>query len=275
MSNEGLAQLGVVEVPIAALDGGGAPLVSFLGPRQVDMPPQFAASGAPALGWRVLPTSLNWEDLIMVGAPTEDGHWFLGQFIERDGRTEFTFHGPIARYPSKAERRAGLQLRWPHVAVDVPVDQVFIDVLNKSTERWMPTPLDHFHTIGVLVAAGASTGMPGGYSYAYVSGQTEAFILDPGEYARVHVNVSSSTVIDAGVGRHALYAAVPALNMVTELPLPLTITEANLKKGYPLRGPSRQGLSSGVRARVRGWLCGPVRPESGVPLVRSPWAISR
>ena len=43
-----------------------------------------------------------------------------------------------------------------------------------------------------------------------------------------------------------------------------------VQKGYPFCGPSRQGLSSGVRARVRGWLRGPVRPESGVSLVTSP-----
>ena len=52
-------------------------------------------------------------------------------------------------------------------------------------------------------------------------------------------------------------------------------TGGTIEKGYPFRGPSRHGLSSGVRARVRGWLRGPVRPGSGVSLVTSPWAISR
>ena len=54
-----------------------------------------------------------------------------------------------------------------------------------------------------------------------------------------------------------------------------SVEKGFLFKGYPFRGPSRQGLFSGVRARVGGWLCGPVRPESGVCLVTSPWAISR
>ncbi|WP_167040636.1 hypothetical protein [Salinibacterium sp. ZJ454] len=237
MSDKRLAQLGVFEIPIAALDGRGAPLASFLEPRRVDMPPGFAASGAPTLGWRVLPTSLNRaelrEELIVLGAPVEDGQWFLGQLIERGGRWNFTFHGPIARHPSKAERSAGLQLRWPQAAVDMPVDQVFIDVLNTSTERWIPTPVDHFHTVGVLVEAGATTGMPRGYSYAYVSGQPITCVLDPGEYARVHVNVPGSAVIDAGLGLHALYAALPALNMTSELPLPVTITEEDLQKAAP------------------------------------------
>ena len=235
--NERLAQLGDLEVPINALEGGGAPLLSLLEPRQADIPAEFAASGAPPLGWRVLPTSPNRENIILVGAPTEDGHWFLGQLIERGGLWDFTFHGPIVRHPSKAERSAGLQLRWPRAAADVPVDRVFIDVLNTSTERWIPTPLDHFHTVGVLVEEGASGETPRAYSYAYVSGQPAAFVLDPGEYARVHVHVASSVILDAGLGRHALLAAVPALNMFSALPMPLTLTEEDMRKAAPSRQP--------------------------------------
>ena len=128
-------------------------------------------------------------------------------------------------------------MRWPPAAENAPIGQVFIDVLNTSAERWIPTPLDHFHTVGILVAAGASTGLPGGYAYAYGGGQPDAFILDPGEYTRVHVTVSSNIVIDAGPGSHSLYAAVPALNMVSEHPLSLTITEEDLKKAAPQRPP--------------------------------------
>lgn len=237
MSTERWAQLGVVEVPVAALGGIGASLLSLLRPRQVDVPPELAAVGAPLLGWRVLPTSLNREDLVVVGAPAGDDQWFLGQLTERDGRWDFTFHGPITRYPSKTERRAGLELRWPPAAEYVPVGQMFIDVINTTTERWIPTPLDHFHTVGVLVAAGASTGLPGGYAYAYVGGQPNAFILDPGEYARVHVTVAADLVIEAGLGRHSLHAAVPALSMVSEHPLSLTITEKDLKEAAPSRPP--------------------------------------
>jgi hypothetical protein len=61
------------------------------------------------------------------------------------------------------------------------------------------------------------------------------------------VNVSSGTVIDAGVGSHALYAAVPELNLVSEVSLPLTITEEDVKKAAPPRLSQRITEPEGAR----------------------------
>jgi hypothetical protein len=238
VNTDRLAQLGAVEVPVAALGGGGSPLVDLLRARHVDMRPEFTASGAPSSGWRPLPTPHNQNHLMLVGAPTESGKWFLGQLLNRDGHWDFTLFGPVERHPSQEERRAGLQLRWPPAAAHVPVSQAFIDVHNVSSERWVPTPLDTFHTVGSLVRTGATGDLPVAYSYAFVAGQPLAFPLDPGEYARVHVRLSSNDVRGAGVGVHALYAAVPALGLTSDRPLTVTITEEDVHKAASDRRPA-------------------------------------
>lgn len=233
MNSERMAQLGSVEVSIAALDGAGAPLRGLLDPYHVDLPPQFDASGAPHSGWRVLPTSLDREDRIMLGAPLETGQWFMGQLTDAGDQWHFSVQGPVLRLPSRDDRRAGLKLRWPEAAADASLHNLFIDVLNTSTERWTATPADDFYTVGMLVAARGDVETPGRFMYAYVGGQSPAFILDPGEYARVHVDISANKVIESGVGQHLVYAAVPALNLRTEVPLTMAITPDVLDRAAP------------------------------------------
>lgn len=235
MDTERMAQLGTVEVPITALDGGGDRLQSFLDPRQVAVPPELANSGAPQSGWRVLPTPHDTGNQILLGAPVDDTQWLLGRLTQHADQWTFSVHGPVPRLPSREERGAGLELRWPHAATDAAVDQLFIDVVNTSSDRWAPTPVDDFYTVGMLVAAGNDT--PTGYSYAYVRGQSQAFILDPDEYARVHVSLGPDTIIAADQGQHLVYAAVPALNLMSEHPLPVVITPIDLERATPPQPP--------------------------------------
>jgi hypothetical protein len=239
MNDERMAQLGMLEVPVAALDGRGEPLQRILDSKGAVAPTDMKESAAPSTGWRVLPSDHGGRNVIFLGAPTGTGTWFLGQLTEHAGDWRFSFHGPLARYPSKAERRAGLQLRWPSSAATVRVGDLFVDVVNISSERWTPTPLDDFYSVGTLAVDGG-TQKPDGYFFAYVGGQSPAFVLDPGEYARVRVDIPRDRILEAGLGRYVVYAASPALHLESEVGLPVTIDEVDLEKAAPPPPPPRR-----------------------------------
>jgi hypothetical protein len=242
MKNEHMARLGPVEVSASTLDGVGSPLLEFLESRGLDTGNELRGSDAPESGWRVLPTAHDRDGFVLIGAPLDDGQWFLGQLTKPGTQWELSLHGPVTRIPSRVERGVGLELRWPDAAADAPVDEMFVDVLNIGPERWVPMSVDDFYTVGMLVEAGEDVQSPQGYNYAYVGGQSPAFILDPGEYARVRVDIGPDKINGADAGRYAVYAAVPALGLTTEIPLTVAVTPGDLDRAAArLSPPHRRG----------------------------------
>lgn len=93
---------------------------------------------------------------------------------------------------SLADRRRGLALRWPAaVRRDAAPDAFAVDIVNTGDVRWEPDG-DSFHVMGTAGEPGDGTVSLGWASM----GGMRAVPLDPGEYARVPVQVNSIAHIE-------------------------------------------------------------------------------
>jgi len=216
-----MVQLGSIEVESADVEAPGEPLMSLL--VRLGVAPEGAPSVAdlPFEGWRPLVASPGVSPLI--GAPTTNGEWVLAELRGAGSRPVFVPMPAVRRYPSRAERRAGLSLRWPAAVRDVSIRHLFVDIVNKSDRRWIPALVDHFQVAGRLTRADQPASNVGWYC-GWVAGSERAFPLDPGEYARVPVSVQGDDIVKLGSGEVLVHANVIALDLVSATPLRVAIS---------------------------------------------------
>jgi hypothetical protein len=214
-------QIGGQPVDRAALDGPGvllAQLASELG-AEVDAE---SFEIAPADGWRVVRHLENGQ--VLVAAPVDDAgaDWRIA-FVNGSAsrRTLFVHPDTHRRRPSRAERRRGLEVRWPMAVTDPTGARAFaVDIVNTGTELWLPTG-DSFQVIGVFTEPGV-TSFSFGFGDMY---RDSAMALAPGDYARVPVTIPTNVWDQLEPGRHDLHAVVVHLGLQTTTPLAVDVTE--------------------------------------------------
>lgn len=173
--------------------------------------------------------------------------------------------------PSRADRRKGLALRWPDVTRTEPVvDQLAVDVVNTGEDRWRPNG-DSFHVVGTIQPAHELETR--GASFAFIMGQDPALPLDPGEYARVRVVIDANQWRSLQAGRHHLHAVLAELDVRTDEPLELELTDELTERHRARVGPPsppRSEQRSALRERlavVRGLLVARDRLDAVVEIV--------
>ena len=236
-------RLGHVTVERRALDEPGMPLRELAASLGLTVDEDDAAD-APGDGWRMLRRD---ADSVILGAPAASaGDWHLAQAGLSEPQPTLSMHGDALRLrPSRAERRRGLELRWPSLATtDDPVTSGFVvDIVNVGAERWRPDG-DSF-----LVMGGIVTSDEQGFSFGYMSsGMPAAVPLDPGEYARTRVRVGVDVWAGLEPGSYRLHAVLVELNLGAE-PLPITVTAEQIDR-------ARAAAPEPTRSRraEQGWL---------------------
>lgn len=213
-------QIGRAEVDRAALSEVGVSLTELAIELGVEL--DAALDDIPQDGWRVLRRQA--DDSIILGAPTDsDGEWWRFALVRSETGTTIARVLPdIARLrPSRVQRRAGLELRWPAIVEgEVDSDAFVIDVVNVGEQLWTPDRDDSFHTVGVLTPQGVTT-----FAFGWVSsGHQRAVPLGPGEYARLSLIIDRTAWADLQPGPHDLHAVLPELNLRSPQPLRVDLT---------------------------------------------------
>ncbi|MFB4349244.1 hypothetical protein [Microbacterium sp. CR_7] len=222
-------QIGPLDVDAAALAVAGEPLAALLDRLGVPFDPDDA-EGAPATGWRVLKTSKPGS--VVIGAPTHpDGmQWRIAEIV---GGAPGASRPPVRIHPdtmplrpSRAERAAGLALRWPPLSADEAARGVFvIDVVNTGATAWRPDG-DPFLAIGLVTDPDVQ---PGTARFGFFGGQDAAVPLDPGEYARIHVRVDDNQWADREAGPYDLHVMLATLPVRTSRPLTAVLTAEQIE----------------------------------------------
>lgn len=212
-------QIGRAEVDRESLSEVGVSLSELAAELGVEL--DAAPDDIPKDGWRVL--RRQQDDSILLGTPTDPSGQAWRLALVRSGQDAATAQvlPDIARLRSStAERRAGLELRWPpFVAGEIDSDAFVIDVVNVGDRLWVPHD-DAFHAIGVLTPRGVST-----FSFGWVSsGRHRAVPLGPGEYARIPVEIDRAAWAAFEPGAHDLHVVLSELNLRSAQPLPVDLT---------------------------------------------------
>lgn len=228
-------QIGTLDVDADALEGAGERLSEVLDRLGAELEDGMD-SDAPADGWRVLRREQSGR--VTVGAPTDASAkaWRIAQVeADREGmhRPRASMHPEtMPLRPSRAERAAGLALRWPPLSADEAQEGVFvIDIVNRDDSRWRPDG-DPFFVTGVITSPGAE-GARG--LFAFAGGQNAAVPLDPDEYARVHVSISDAQWERLRAGRYELHAMLVTLPVRSTSPLSFDLTQEQIDKRRALR----------------------------------------
>lgn len=212
-------QIGRAEADRAALSEVGVSLTELAIELGVEL--DAALDDIPQDGWRVLRRQA--DDSILLGTPTDSSGQVWRLALVRSGQDADTAEvlPDIARLrPSTAERRTGLELRWPaFVNGEVDSAAFVIDVVNVGDHLWVPHD-DAFHAIGVLTPHGVTT-----FSFGWVSsGRHRAVPLGPGEYARIPVEIDRAAWASFEAGPHDLHVVLSELNLRSAQPLPVDLT---------------------------------------------------
>lgn len=172
-------------------------------------------------GWRVLKER---SQAVEIGAPldAERRLWHLASI--GPGDEVWFLDKPEPLRASLAERRRGLTLRWPAaVPPDSGPDAFAVDIVNTGDVRWEPDG-DSFSVVG--------TAAPVGEDEVYIGwatmGGPRAVPLDPGEYARVPVQIAESAWATLTPGAHALHALLVPL-MVRSEPLRIEVSAQTIE----------------------------------------------
>jgi hypothetical protein len=224
-------RIGTDDVDAAALDERGRPLADLV--RSLDLiPPEDLPEAVPESGWRVL---RKHEGNALLGAPAqESGRWWIAGASWRKGYATVDVHEEtLALRPSRAERRRGLELRWPSVMVsDSAPTEFFVDLVNVSDRRWA-TEGDSLKVVGVLTEVGADS-----FSFGWASsGGASGLALDPGEYARLPVAIESNDWERIEPGDRDLRAVVVGLGLIAD-PLRVSITAEQIAGHRRRRDPA-------------------------------------
>lgn len=241
-TDDDLPQLGHVSVDPAALREPGETLVAVLasfGWREaIDLP-----AGAPVEGWRAVQRH---DGTVVLAAPTDASMaaWFVGHVStgQTPGRRASVHLDVLPLRPSRRERRAGLELRWPATSTTTPdLDALAIDVVNTGDERWSPNG-DDFHVTGVVTPLGAE---PGGVSFGFVAGRDPALALDPGEYQRVRVNISPDLWNGLRAGPHEVHAWLVTLGLRASTALRIDVAVETIERFQARLKPRRDAPPTG------------------------------
>jgi len=227
--------------------------------------------GAPAHGWRILAEPSARDTVLGAPADPAAARWHVVQLTaEGDRRALHTAPEPAPLRPSRAQSRAGLELRWPAVVSrHTPPDEFVVDVVNAGTERWTPGD-DGMLVIGSLIPAGEA---PRGFGWMS-SQQQRGVPLDPGEYLRVPVTHSSTDWHALEPGRHELHAHLVAVGLTTPLPFVVEISASDLTRLRAARSANRRSPAErrrsleNQRLRVEAQLAVSADPARLIEIVR-------
>lgn len=249
-------QLGPADVDRAALQQPGVvlhALATEIG-AQVD---EASAEGAPSDGWRVLKRYQAGQ--VLIGAPVdaEATVWRVAHVQPTSSDATVRVHPEtMTLRPSRAQRRRGLALRWPSLMQGASgADGFAVDIVNTGSHRWIPNG-DGFHVVGVFTEPGVTDFHVGWAD----SAQRRAVPLDPGEYARVSVEIMSNAWERLEPGAHHLHAVLVSLGVRTETALNVHLSREVLgshrqqrRRSQPTPDDRRRAVDEEV-ARVRGVL---------------------
>ncbi|MEV8024613.1 hypothetical protein [Microbacterium sp. NPDC080220] len=183
-------------------------------------------------GWRVLRRR---GESVGIGAPfdAERTLWHLASV--RPGEEVWFIDEPEPLRASLADRRRGLELRWPDaVRRDAAPDGFAVDIVNTGDTRWVPDG-DGFHVVGTVALVGDESFYVG---WATMGGP-RAVPLDSGEYARVPVQIDRSSWATLAPGEYDLHALLVPL-MVRSEPLRIQVSAQAIER-VQMAGRSRDG----------------------------------
>ncbi|WP_243231833.1 hypothetical protein [Microbacterium sp. CIAB417] len=199
----------------AALAETGVPIAELAANAGFDVDWASVQDG-PVDGWRILRRHAGGQ--LVIGAPVdvERTSWRVSWVPTSDRNAVARVHPEVmALRPSKAVRRRGLELRWPAFMRDESGEDGFvIDVVNRGDDRWSSYG-DTFHVVGVLTEVGRTD-----FSFGWMSMHRERAVpLEPGEYARVNVEINAGIWDQLEPGRYDLHAVLVSLNLRGTEPL--------------------------------------------------------
>jgi hypothetical protein len=212
--------VGPADVDRAALAERGVSLVKLIAALGVRLD-RSSATDAPADGWRVLKRYQS--GAMVIGAPTDPtaAVWRVAHLDAPNvGAVVVVQPDPMPLRPSRAERRRGLELRWPTVVTDIPAPSgYFIDIVNTGIARW-ESDADGFYVVGAFTDVGSTA-----FSFGWIeSSQHRPVPLDPGEYARVPVSIIPGTWNSLEPGTYDLQAVLVSLGLRTTRPLQIEVS---------------------------------------------------
>ena len=111
---------------------------------------------------------------------------------------------------------------------------IALTVLGRPADQ-PPTRLDIFF----IIVAGFVAG-----TLVLIGGSSPAFALDPGEYARVHVDIQPGQWHDLQPGEHELHAILVDLGVRTAEPLRIMLSDAEIEANRPAQRTSPPSVAS-------------------------------
>ena len=212
--------VGPADVDAEALAERGVPLAELIAALGVSLD-QASATDAPRDGWRVLKRYQS--GAMVIGAPTDPtaAMWQVAHLdAPNAGAVVMVQPDPMPLRPSRAERRRGLELRWPAVVTDNPAASgYFVDIVNTGSSRW-ESDADGFYVVGAFTNPGSTA-----FSFGWIeSSQHRPVPLDPGEYARVPVSINPGTWNSLEPGAYDLQAVLVSLGLRTIHPLQVEVS---------------------------------------------------
>lgn len=224
--SDGDPQLGSADVDRDALGEHGVALTEVIAELGVALDP-LSAVDAPKEGWRVL--KRHQSGAILIGAPADPSGsvWRVAHVDARRAGSVTTVHpDPMPLRPSRAERRRGLELRWPALmSSGPPTGDFVVDIVNTGTARWESAE-DGFHVVGFFTTSEASA-----VTFGWMeSSQHKAVPLDPGEYARVRVSINAGAWNALEPGAYELHAVLVSLDLHTTHPLSVRLSAETIAR---------------------------------------------
>ena len=172
-------------------------------------------------GWRVLRERGH---AVEIGAPIDVERRLWQVASVGPGEEVWFLDKPERLRASLAERRRGLTLRWPAVVrPDSAPDAFAIDIVNTGDVRWEPDG-DSFTVVGTVAPEGEESVYIG---WATMGGP-RAVPLDPGEYARVPVQIAESAWAALTPGEYVVHALLVPL-MVRSEPLRIEVSAQTIE----------------------------------------------
>jgi hypothetical protein len=230
-------QIGRTEVEPGSLDGPGVTLTEILADLGIDVD-DSTRDDVPADGWRVVRRHAGDAVLFAAPATAAPGLWHVGSAKPGASRALHVSPEPEKLRASRAERRAGLVLRWaPHMFDTDTPDDFIVDVVNEGDTTWWPDG-DTFRVIGVVTEPGQSSSYAGWAGVHHIGGVP----LRPGEYARVRVDLSNGRWEDIEPGTYDVQAILVDLGLRADPPLTVTLTKeaiAARRQRHPHRRSAR------------------------------------
>jgi len=213
-------RIGDLEVDGDALTGDGTTLSELADELACGV--DETTAGSPSAGWRVLRRLES--GAVYLGSPVDADHrtWRLAQLHPGEQPPVVRVHpDTLVVRPSRAERRQGLVLRWPPLVEEQQdPSELAIDIVNAGATRWTPEN-EGFRAVGALTAPGGTE-----FSFGWVSSAADRAVpLDPGEYARVPVQLQlQSDPTSLEPGPFDLHVVVVELGLRLAEPLRVELT---------------------------------------------------